>query len=141
MSCLEEDPAAARNLAALACALVVPVALPAAAPAKPAKKDPSVALQQAVTVQGMLRHERALAEHRRAQRRHPRLRYAGLRPVARLRRRPLRTPATTVTVQPFDFPFFQQIGPATLERTGAAKLHTEGPGNDFNVMHTPAAAT
>ena len=49
------------TLAALACALVVPVALPAAAPAKPAKKDPSVALQQAVTVQGMLRHERALA--------------------------------------------------------------------------------
>ena len=123
------------TLAALACALVVPVALPAAAPAKPAKKDPSVALQQAVTVQGMLRHERALAN---IAERNGGTRASGTPGFAKSRDyvvARLKDAGYDVTVQPFDFPFFQQNGPATLERTGdGAKTYTEGPGNDFNIM-------
>jgi Zn-dependent M28 family amino/carboxypeptidase len=126
------------TLAALACALVVPVALPTAASAKaakPPKKNPSVALQQAVTVAGMMRHERAFAN---IAERNGGTRASGTPGFLKSRDYVvdrLKAAGYDVTVQPFDFPFFQQNAPATFERTGdGAKTYTEGPGNDFNVM-------
>jgi len=128
------------TLAALACAVLAPAALPAVAPAAPAKKpnpqaDVSAQLQRAVTVQGMLRHERAFAN---IAERNGGTRASGTPGFAKSRDYVvgrLQAAGYTVTVQPFDFPFFQETQASTLERTGdGAKAYTQGPGNDFNIM-------
>jgi Zn-dependent M28 family amino/carboxypeptidase len=128
------------TLAALACALLVPAALPAVAPAAPAKKpkpkpDYSARLQKAVTVEGMLRHERAFAN---IAERNGGTRASGTPGFAKSRDYVvgrLQAAGYAVTVQPFDFPFFQSTATPVLERTGdGAKSYTSGPGNDFNIM-------
>ncbi|HEY6762361.1 MAG TPA: M20/M25/M40 family metallo-hydrolase [Baekduia sp.] len=127
-------------LAALACvcALGAPAAsASAAAPVKKPKPQPdySAQLQKAVTVQGMLRHERALAN---IAERNGGTRASGTTGFAKSRDYvvgQLQNAGYTVTVQPFDFPFFQETQPSTLERTGdGAKTYTQGPDGDFNIM-------
>jgi Zn-dependent M28 family amino/carboxypeptidase len=129
------------TLAAVACALVAPVALPTAAGAAAGPKVDfwtawqSQRLQKAVTVDGMMRHERefqAIAD------RNGGTRASGTRgfdqSVDYVSNR-LRAAGYDVTVQPFSFPFYDETGPATLERTGdGAKAYTEGPDADFTVM-------
>jgi Zn-dependent M28 family amino/carboxypeptidase len=126
------------SLATLACALVVPATLPAVAPAaKQPKPQPdfSAQLQKAVTVDGMLRHERALAG---IAERNGGTRASGTPGFAKSRdyvADRLRAAGYDVTIQPFDFAFFQATSPSTLERTGdGGKAYTEGPGGDFNIM-------
>jgi Zn-dependent M28 family amino/carboxypeptidase len=125
---------------ACACALVAPVAAASAAAPAPAKKpkaapDSSAQLQKAVTVQGMLRHERALAN---IAERNAGTRASGTPGFLKSRDyvvSTLQSAGYDVTVQPFDFPFFQETSPSTLERTGdGAKAYTQGPGEDFNIM-------
>lgn len=130
------------TLAALACAVLASAALPAVAPAAPAKKpkpkpgpDVSAQLQRAVTVQGMLRHERAFAN---IAERNGGTRASGTPGFAKSRDYVvgrLQDAGYAVTVQPFDFPFFQSTATPVLERTGdGAKAYTNGPGEDFNIM-------
>jgi len=123
------------SLAAVVCALVASAALPAVAPAnqhrpRPPKPQPdySAQLQKAVTVNGMLRHERALANIGE--------RNAGTRASGTpgfLKSRDyvagrLQAAGYDVTIQPFDFPFFQETSPSTLGD------YAEGPKDDFTIM-------
>jgi Zn-dependent M28 family amino/carboxypeptidase len=125
------------TLVALACALIAPAAVPAVASAKKPKPRPDVSaqLQKAVTVSGMLRHERALAN---IAERNGGTRASGTPGFLKSRDYVvgrLQAAGYDVTVQPFDFPFFQETSPSTLERTGeGAKTYTQGPDGDFNIM-------
>jgi Zn-dependent M28 family amino/carboxypeptidase len=128
------------SLATVACALAAFATLPAIAPAAPTaakkpKPDVSAQLQKAVTVAGMVRHERALAN---IAERNGGTRASGTPGFLKSRDYVvgvLQNAGYAVTVQPFDFPFFQETSPSTLERTGdGAKVYTQGPGNDFNIM-------
>jgi Zn-dependent M28 family amino/carboxypeptidase len=119
---------------------VASAALPAVAPAAPAKKpkpkpDYSAQLQKAVTVQGMLRHERAfanIAERNGGTRASGTPGFAKSRDYVVAR---LQDAGYAVTVQPFDFPYFESTATPVLERTGdGAKTYTNGPGEDFNIM-------
>jgi Zn-dependent M28 family amino/carboxypeptidase len=116
-------------LAAVACALVAPAAASAApAPAKKPAPDYSAQLQKAVTVTGMVRHERALAN---IAERNGGTRASGTPGFAKSRDYVvgvLQDAGYAVTVQPFDFPFFQETSPSVLGS------YAEGPGNDFNIM-------
>jgi Zn-dependent M28 family amino/carboxypeptidase len=122
-------------LAALACACVAFVPAATAAPAKPRPKpqpDYSAQLQKAVTVQGMMRHERALAN---IAERNDNTRASGTAGFNKSRDYvvgQLQDAGYAVTVQPFDFPYFEESQPSTL--TAGGRTYTEGPGNDYNIM-------
>ncbi|MCW2995736.1 MAG: aminopeptidase [Conexibacter sp.] len=121
------------SLAAVACALLASAAVPATAPAnkpKPPKPQPdySAQLQKAVTVTGMVRHERALAN---IGERNGGTRASGTAGFLKSRdyvAGRLQDAGYAVTVQPFDFPFFQETSPSTLGD------FTEGPQDDFTIM-------
>lgn len=119
-------------LAALVCACALAPAA-SAAPAKPKPQpDYSAQLQKAVTVQGMLRHERALAN---IAERNGGTRASGTPGFAKSRDYvvgQLQNAGYAVTVQPFDFPYFEESQASTLATD--SKTYTEGPGNDFNIM-------
>lgn len=122
------------KLAVMACAAVaVPVVLPAAGQAKNDKKpDYSGKLQKAVTVQGMVRHERAFAN---IAERNGGTRASGTPGFAKSRDYVvgrLQDAGYSVTVQPFDFPFFQEVQPSTLATPD--KTYTQGPDGDYNIM-------
>jgi Zn-dependent M28 family amino/carboxypeptidase len=125
------------TLAALACAVLAPVASPATSVAKPPKPQPdhSAQLQKAVTVQGMVRHERAFAN---IAQRNGGTRASGTPGFLKSRDYVvgrLQDAGYAVTVQPFAFPFFQETSPSTLETTGQTpKTYEQGPGHDFNIM-------
>jgi Zn-dependent M28 family amino/carboxypeptidase len=128
------------SLATVVCALAAFATLPAIAPAAPTtakkpKADASAKLQQAVTVTGMMRHERALAN---IAERNGGTRASGTPGFLKSRDyvvSVLQNAGYAVTVQPFDFPFFQETSPSTLERTGdGAKVYTQGPADDFTIM-------
>jgi Zn-dependent M28 family amino/carboxypeptidase len=121
-------------LAALVCACALAPAASAAPAkkAKPAKPDYSAQLQKAVTVQGMLRHERALAN---IAERNNNTRASGTAGFNKSRDYvvgQLQAAGYDVTVQPFDFPYFEESSPSTLATD--SKTYTQGPGNDFNIM-------
>lgn len=122
------------TLAALACAVVLPAALPATGTAHPKKPPPdsSGQLQKAVTVQGMIRHERAfanIAERNGGTRASGTPGFAKSRDYVVAR---LQDAGYAVTVQPFDFPFFQEVAPSTLATPD--KTYTEGGKADFTIM-------
>jgi Zn-dependent M28 family amino/carboxypeptidase len=118
---------------ACACAALVPAAGAAAAPARPRPQpDPSAQLQKAVTVQGMMRHERALAN---IAERNGNTRASGTPGFAKSRDYvvgQLQDAGYAVTVQPFDFPYFEESQDSTL--TAGGRTYAEGPGNDYNIM-------
>ena len=94
--------------------------------------DYSAQLQKAVTVQGMLRHERALAN---IAERNNNTRASGTAGFNKSRDYvvgQLQAAGYDVTVQPFDFPYFEESSPSTLATD--SKTYTEGPGKDFNIM-------
>jgi Zn-dependent M28 family amino/carboxypeptidase len=116
-------------LAAIAAAAIAPAAAPAVAPAAPtakkADKSDKVAtkLANAVTVDGIMRHERALAN---IAERNGGTRVSGSPGFDKSRDYvvgKLQNAGWHVTVQPFEFPYFQELAPATLERT-APDQHT-----------------
>jgi Zn-dependent M28 family amino/carboxypeptidase len=121
-------------LAALVCACALAPAA-SAAPAKPRPRpqpDYSAQLQRAVTVQGMMRHERALAN---IAERNGGTRASGTSGFNTSRDYvvgQLQNAGYDVTVQPFDFPYFEESSPSALSTD--SKTYTEGPGNDFNIM-------
>src|SRR3954469_3474587 len=89
-------------------------------------------LANAVTVSGILRHERALAN---IAERNGGTRVSGSPGFDKSRDYvvgQLRSAGWTVTVQPFDFPYFQELAPATLERT-APDQHTYAD-DEFQIM-------
>jgi Zn-dependent M28 family amino/carboxypeptidase len=125
-------------LAVIAIAAMAPAALPAvssAAPnAKKAAKSDKVAtrLADAVTVNGILRHERAFAN---IAERNGGTRVSGSPGFDKSRDYvvgQLRAAGWGVTVQPFEFPYFQELAPAALERT-APDQHTYAD-DEFDVM-------
>jgi len=106
---------------AMAVTALVAVAAPAAAPAAkaPAKKADKAAMRltDAVTVAGIMRHERALAN---IAERNGGTRASGTRGFDKSRDYvvgQLQNAGYTVNVQPFEFPFFQELAPSTFERT------------------------
>jgi hypothetical protein len=127
-------------VAALAtAALSVPAVAPAAP--KPAQQNKQAAKQadrasakltQAVTVAGILRHERALAN---IAERNGGTRASGTPGFDRSKdyvAGQLENAGYDVTVQPFEFPFFQELAPSTFERT-APTQHTYAD-EDFDTM-------
>jgi Zn-dependent M28 family amino/carboxypeptidase len=110
-------------LAVIAIAAMAPAALPAvssAAPqAKKADKSDKVAtrLANAVTVNGILRHERAFAN---IAERNGGTRVSGSPGFDKSRDYvvgQLQSAGWSVDVQPFEFPYFQELAPSSLERT------------------------
>ena len=121
-------------LAALVCACALAPAA-TAAPAKKPKPQPdySAQLQKAVTVQGMLRHERALAN---IAERNGGTRASGTAGFNKSRDYvvgQLQDAGYDVTVQPFDFPYFEESS-ALHAGAPTAGPTPQGPGNDFNIM-------
>lgn len=125
-------------LAVIAVCAMAPSALPAvssAAPkAKKADKSDKVAtkLANAVTVNGILRHERALAN---IAERNGGTRVSGSPGFDKSRDyvvNTLQNAGWDVNVQPFEFPYFQELSPSSLERTAPdAKTYTD---DEFDTM-------
>ena len=121
---------------ALAAMALIAVAAPAAAPAAKApnkQADKAAArLTDAVTVPGIMRHERALAN---IAERNGGTRASGTRGFDKSRDYvvgQLQNAGYTVNVQPFEFPFFQELAPSTFERTAPTpRTYTE---EDFATM-------
>jgi Zn-dependent M28 family amino/carboxypeptidase len=114
-------------LAAVAVCAMAPAALPATSLAQKGadKKAEKAAtkLADAVTVNGILRHERAFAN---IAERNGGTRVSGSPGFDKSRDYvvgQLQNAGWTVTVQPFDFPYFQELAPSALERT-APDQHT-----------------
>jgi Zn-dependent M28 family amino/carboxypeptidase len=124
-------------LAAIAVAAIAPAVAPAvssAQNAKGAKASEKAAdrLTRAVAVSGIMRHERALAN---IAERNGGTRVSGSAGFNKSRDYvvgQLQNAGWTVTVQPFDFPYFQELAPTTLERT-APDQHTYGD-DEFATM-------
>ena len=74
-------------------------------------------LRKAVTVSGILQHERALQTHRQQQRRHPCLRHTRLRRFGRLRRQEAAQGRLQGAEAEFTFPFFQRPGACRTRRS------------------------
>ncbi len=124
------------TLAIVATAALVVTGAPAAASAAkaPDKKAEKAAtrLANAVTVQGIMRHERALAN---IAERNGGTRASGTRGFEKSRdyvAGQLEGAGYDVTVQPFEFPFFQELAPSMFERTApTARTYTD---EDFATM-------
>jgi Zn-dependent M28 family amino/carboxypeptidase len=121
-------------LAAVAAAAMASVALPAAAPAAKADRSDKVAtkLADAVTVDGIMRHERAFAN---IAQRNGGTRVSGSPGFDRSRDyvvSTLQNAGWGVQVQPFTFPYFQELSPAAFERT-APDQHTY-TSDEFAIM-------
>ncbi|WCB92246.1 Aminopeptidase [Baekduia alba] len=100
---------------------MAPAAVPAVSSAQKVKNDKSekaaTKLANAVTVSGILRHERALAN---IAERNGGTRVSGSAGFDKSRDYvvgQLQNAGWTVNVQPFEFPYFQELAPTTLERT------------------------
>jgi Zn-dependent M28 family amino/carboxypeptidase len=119
----------------IAVSALVATAAPGGAMAqKPANDDKVAAkLTNAVTVQGIMRHERALAN---IAERNGGTRASGTPGFDKSRDYVvgrLQGAGYQVTVQPFQFPFFQELAPTQLERTSPApRTYTED--EDFGSM-------
>jgi Zn-dependent M28 family amino/carboxypeptidase len=116
-------------LAAIAVSAMASAAVPGVSSAAKPKNDKSekaaTKLANAVTVNGILRHERALAN---IAERNGGTRVSGSAGFDKSRDYvvgQLQNAGWTVTVQPFEFPYFQELAPTTLERT-APDAHTYG---------------
>ena len=114
-------------LAAVAVSAMASAAAPGVSSAAKPKNDKSekaaTRLADAVTVSGIMRHERAFAN---IAERNGGTRVSGSPGFDRSRDYvvgQLEKAGWTVTVQPFDFPYFQELSPASLERT-APDQHT-----------------
>ncbi len=106
-----------------------------AAPAAPAAKDaqPAAKLRKAITVDGMLRHERALQQIANLNGGNRAAGTAGYNASVDYVVSTLRNAGYDPQVQPFDFPFFEERSPATLART-APEPKTYTAGTDFATM-------
>jgi Zn-dependent M28 family amino/carboxypeptidase len=118
-------PLAAVALAAALAPAALPAVAPAAPKAKKADKSEKVAakLADAVTVNGILRHERAFAN---IAERNGGTRVSGSPGFDKSRDYvvgQLQAAGWDVQVQPFEFPYFQELAPSALERT-APDAHT-----------------
>jgi Zn-dependent M28 family amino/carboxypeptidase len=110
----------------------VPAGATAAKPNKPADKA-AQRLADALTVNGILRHERALQN---IAERNGGTRASGTRGFDKSKDYvvgQLQDAGYTVNVQPFEFPFFQELAPSTFERT-APTPRTYDPATDFATM-------
>lgn len=114
-------------LAAIAAAAMAPAALPAVSVAAKPKNDKSekaaAKLADAVTVNGILRHERAFAN---IAERNGGTRVSGSPGFDKSRDYVVSTlqgAGWTVNVQPFEFPYYESLAPTTFERT-APDQHT-----------------
>jgi Zn-dependent M28 family amino/carboxypeptidase len=128
-------------LAAIVAASMTPAAVPALSSAAPAakkadKSDKSdkvaTKLANAVTVNGIMRHERALAN---IAERNGGTRVSGSAGFDKSRDYvvgQLQNAGWTVNVQPFEFPYFQELAPAAMERT-APDQHTYAD-DEFDIM-------
>jgi Zn-dependent M28 family amino/carboxypeptidase len=124
------------SLAVIAIAAMAPAVAPAVSSAQKPKADKSekaaTKLANAVTVNGILRHERALAN---IAERNGGTRVSGSAGFDKSRDYvvgQLQNAGWTVNVQPFEFPYFQELAPTTLERT-APDQHTYGD-DEFATM-------
>jgi Zn-dependent M28 family amino/carboxypeptidase len=119
-------------LAAIAVCATAPAAVPAASFAqnkpqgdKPAEKA-ATKLADATTVSGIMRHERALSN---IAERNGGTRASGTAGFDKSRDYvvgQLQSAGWQATVQPFDFPYFQELAPSTLERTAPTpKTYTD----------------
>jgi Zn-dependent M28 family amino/carboxypeptidase len=122
-------------LAAIAVAMSASAVVPTVSLAqKPDKASEKAAdrLTRAVTVSGIMRHERALAN---IAERNGGTRVSGSPGFDKSRDYvvgQLQNAGWTVTVQPFEFPYFQELAPTTLDRT-APDQHTYGD-DEFATM-------
>jgi Zn-dependent M28 family amino/carboxypeptidase len=122
-------------LAAIAVAMSAPAVVPTVSLAqKPDKASEKAAdrLTRAVAVSGIMRHERAFAN---IAERNGGTRVSGSPGFDKSRDYvvgQLQNAGWTVTVQPFEFPYFQELAPTTLERT-APDQHTYGD-DEFATM-------
>ena len=125
-------------LAAIAATAMATAALPAVSPAAPTAKKAdksdkaATKLANAVTVDGIMRHERALAN---IAERNGGTRVSGSPGFDRSRDyvvNTLQNAGWNVQVQPFTFPYFQELSPAAFERT-APDQHTYS-GDEFSIM-------
>ncbi len=112
-------------------AVAVPAGATAAKPNKQADKA-AKRLTDAVTVSGIMRHERALMN---IAERNGGTRASGTRGFDKSRDYvvgQLQNAGYTVNVQPFEFPFFQELAPSTFERTApTARTYDD---SDFATM-------
>ena len=93
-------------MAVLACVAIAPAATTAAS-------DPAVQMRKIITVKGMHKHEQAFQEIANANGGIRASGTPGYEASRRLRRRQAQGRRVQPDVQPFDFPFFEELAPAT----------------------------
>ena len=126
---------ATRGVIAAAAVAALAAPTPAFAPTAGAARDPSraEALQQAVTLDGTLRHLRALQRIADVNGGDRLAGTSGHSASAGYVAGQLTAAGYDVTYQPFEFPFFQENSPSTLART-APSPKTYAPREDFVTM-------
>lgn len=115
------------------------VGMAGAAPPKSVEK--SKELRKAVTVDGIMKHERQLQTIARNNGGTRASGTPGYEASRRYVASQLRQAGYKVTVQPFEFPFFEELAPTTFSRTDVDPDKVYADGTDFAIMEYSGSGT